>query len=103
MANNELYDVDENKIIDVVVDTQTIYGYVTDYLSDSWVFDNEFTDEQVEAIADKVVTASTDGRLSAILGEVWDSWIGQQFGDAVYEACLDFIGDEVRNIVKKED
>lgn len=102
MADNELYNVNENKPIDVVVDTQTLYGYVTDYLSDQWLFEDEFTDEQVEAIADKVVAASTDGRLSGILGEVWDSWIGRQFGDAVYDACIDFIGDEVQNILNKE-
>lgn len=93
----------ENKAIDVVVDTQTLFGYVTDYLTDTWVFDADtFTDDQVDEIADKVVAASTDGRLCGMLAEVWDSWVGQQFGDAVYDACLDFIRDEVSHIIEAE-
>ena len=97
----------ENRIIDAVIDTQTIYGYTTDYLNDPypWNFDqDELTDDQIEASAEKVTAAATDGRLLRMLLDVWDSWVGQQFHDAVYDVCIGFIRDEISRITNaKED
>lgn len=90
-----------NKAIDVVLDTETLYGYVLDYIGDEWN-GYELSGEQVEGAADKIVEASTDGRLRGMIGEVWSTWVGRQFNDAVYDACIDFIKGEMEHIMSKE-
>jgi len=91
-----------------IFDTDEVWSYIH---ANKDVFEWFETDEDEEdipedvqdAIIDKVVASSTDGRLRNALYDHLDTWIGEQFMDMMYEVLDDYIGEEIRYLMSKKD
>lgn len=65
--------------------------------------EDDIPEDKQDAIIDKVVASSTDGRLRDRLYDHLDTWIGEKFMDMMYEVLDEWIGEEINHHLNKED
>lgn len=96
-----------NECIYSLYDTNTLESYIWNNRD---MFDlavdeetgEEISDDAAEAIVQKVVGKSTDGRLKQMFAECFDTWVGNEFSDMLYETLDDFIYMAIGEVDKED-
>ena len=89
-----------------LLDTDELEDYIdNNYDMMEWFVtgdeDEDMPDDVIDSTIAEVVKHSTDGRLrKAIYDCLFDTWMGEQFNDMVYECIDDFVGKEIKTILE---
>ena len=75
------------------------YIYINNDMFDWFETDEdeeEVSDERKDAIIAAVVEGTKDGRLEYLLYNLFDTWVGEQFSDMMYECIDHYVEQEIR-------
>lgn len=98
-----------SKPIWIALDTEDLGNWIDscpDWLTDNLLEDDEeeVADERFDRAKEFIISHATDGRLANELSEaLYDTWLGEQFNDMVWDVVMDFVSEQTKAFKAQEN